>query len=271
MSKIVEDIYKYLESYSPVSEEEAKELSDALSKVIKEKLSKYREPSLSMSSIGKPARKLWMDVRYPHKPNGAARLKFLYGDILETLILWLIKRSGHSVTDCQKSVSVEGVSGSIDCIIDGNLKDIKSCSPGSYKKFSSGDLPSNDPFGYCAQIAGYNAKIKSEKPGFIAVNKVTGEVCEYNPDIEFDLPNPKEVIKRAKRVLKKGADMPKEPCYPPVQMGTGGNLAVNKACHYCPHLKKCWKDVRTFKYSYGLEYLIKVVKEPRVEEIKNER
>lgn len=263
-SKIVNDLYKYLESYVVVPEKEAKKLAQALTDTITAKLSTYREPALSMSSIGKPLRKIYMDLHHPTKPDGRARLKFLYGDLLEVLILWLIEQSGHKVSDCQKSVVLDGIKGSIDAIIDGDLKDIKSCSPSSYKKFEQGTLPDNDPFGYCGQLAGYNSVLKTKTPGFIAINKVTGDVCEYNPDKDFDLPNPSVLIEKAKKASK---TLPTEPCQKPIPHGKSGNEVVPKCCHYCPHLHRCWKKLRTFEYSTGVEHFVKVVKEPSVKEL----
>ena len=264
---IEKDIYKYLEGYPKVSKKDSKRLADMIAAVVTEKLQQYRKPSLSMSSIGKPSRKLWMDIKYPCKPDGQARLKFLYGDIIEQLVIWLLQQTGHKVTKTQAKVKVNGVSGSIDFLLDGELRDAKSCSSHSFKKFKEGTLPDNDPFGYCAQLAGYNSRFKSANPGFIAVNKESGEICEYLPDPEWDLPNPKAVIDRAKKVVK-SKTMPDVPCYNPVPLGSSGNMAVSSHCKYCPHLKRCWPKARAFKYSTGTEYLTVVKKVPNVKEIK---
>ena len=59
----------------------------------------------------------------------------MYGDIIETLVLWLARQAGHEVKWEQKEVSIDGVTGHIDAVIDGVLADLKSCSPFSYKKF----------------------------------------------------------------------------------------------------------------------------------------
>ena len=264
---IVNDIYTYLEKYPKVSDKDAKRLANMIAAVVTEKLQHYRKPSLSMSSIGKPARRLWMDIKYPHKPDGQARLKFLYGDIIEALIIWLLQQTGHKVTKTQAKVEVNGVPGSIDLLLDGELRDVKSCSSHSFKKFKEGTLPSNDPFGYCAQIAGYNNHFRSKHPGFIAVNKESGEICEYLPDPEWDLPNAKAVIDVAKKTMK-GKDMPILPCDSPIPFGSSGNMSVPNCCKYCCHLKKCWPKARAFKYSTGTEYLTVVKKVPNVKEIK---
>ena len=260
MSKLVEDIYKYLESYTEISEAAAEELARDLKEVIVSKLTRYRKPSLSMSSIGKSPRRLFMDLHYNTKPTGQARLKFLYGDIIETLVLWLCKQAGHSVTDQQKPVEYDGVTGSIDAIIDGELCDVKSCSSQSFKKFSMGLLPTQDSFGYLPQISGYKTCLKMGSAFFLAVDKVTGELATYYPDPEFDLPNIDRVIEVAK---KASSEMPKEPCSPPKKFGKSGNEVVASCCKYCPHLFKCFPEAKEYKYANGSEYFTKIVKEPR--------
>lgn len=260
MTDLVQDIYNYLESYPEISPEAAEELAQAIKTVVVSKLQHFRKPSLSMSSIGKAPRRIFMDLHNVTKPNGAARLKFLYGDIIEALVLWLCKQSGHSVTDQQKSVEYDGITGSIDALIDGVLCDVKSCSTQSFKKFKDAKLPTQDSFGYLPQISGYRTCLGQDKCFFLAVDKVTGEIATYYPDPEFDLPNIDRVIAVAK---KAATEMPKEPCEPPKPFGKSGNEVVANCCKHCPHLLKCFPDVKEYKYSTGSEYFTKIVKEPQ--------
>lgn len=265
---LVQDIYKYLESYSEVTPEQSAELALSLSRVITDKLQTYRKPALSMSCIGHPLRKLKLELEQPVKPSGRARLKFLYGDIIETLLLWLAKVSGHTVEDQQKSVTVDGVSGHIDAVIDGVLTDVKSCSPQSFKKFQGGTLPSNDPFGYLAQISGYKTALNPEHVAFFAIDKVSADMCIYKPDVDIDLPDASAVIAKDKEALKKPfTELPV--CAEPIPSGTAGNMKLAVDCKYCSYRDKCWPDLRTFAYSTGPEYFTKVVKEPqqRIKEI----
>lgn len=261
MSNLVDDIYNYLENYPEVSPEAAEELAQAIKDVIVTKLQTFREPSLSMSSIGKAPRKIFMDLHNVVKPSGKARLKFLYGDIIEALVLWLCKQSGHSVSDQQKSVEVDGIKGSIDALIDGVLCDVKSCSAQSFKKFKSGTLPLQDSFGYLPQISGYKTALSQDQCFFLAVDKVTGELVTYYPDPEFDLPNIHKVIEVAK---KASTEYPEEPCEKPIPFGKSGNEVVAKCCKTCPHLFKCFPDAKEYKYSTGSEYFTKIVKEPKL-------
>ena len=264
---IVKDIYDYLERYEQVDESAAEELANDLKEVIVHKLQNFRQPSLSMSSIGKAPRKTYMDLHHVVKPDGKARLKFLFGDIIEVLTLWLVKQSGHKVTDKQQTVEVDGVSGSIDCKIDDVLCDVKSCSPSSYLKFASGSLPTCDTFGYLPQLSGYREGLNiSCSPFFLAVNKVTGEMCTYHPDADFELPDVHEVIKIAR---ESSETYPEKPCAEPESFGEAGNKVLPVCCKYCPHKNLCWPNLRVFKYANGLEYFTHVEQEPRVPEITN--
>jgi hypothetical protein len=266
MTDLVEDIYKYLESYSEVPQEAAEELAQAIKTVVVAKLQHFRKPSLSMSSIGKPPRRLYMDLHHVVKPDGAARLKFLYGDIIEALVLWLCKQAGHTVTDQQKTVECEGVTGSIDALIDGVLCDVKSCSAQSFLKFKDGKLPTQDSFGYLPQISGYRTCLKQDSCFFLAVDKVTGEITTYYPDPEFDLPDIDKVIEVAK---KASTEYPQEPCAKPIPFGKSGNEVVASCCKLCPHLFKCFPNAKEYKYSTGSEYFTKIVREPKVKETDN--
>jgi len=98
----------------------------------------FDKRKLRMSNIGKKDRQLWYGYNgykgeelQPH-----VYIKFLYGHLIEEMILALTKLSGHEVTDEQKKVEVSGIKGSMDCKIDGVLTDVKSASSYGFKKFN---------------------------------------------------------------------------------------------------------------------------------------
>ena len=269
--QIVQDVYSFLTCRTGVDKEAVSSFATTLAELIANRLTENRKPSVSMSSIGKPSRRLWMDLHSHEEPTPQMRLKFLYGDIIEALLLWLVEQSGHTVERQQERVCVNGVSGSIDAVIDSKyLTDVKSCSSRSFLKFKNGTLPHDDPFGYLAQIGGYNQALPDLKPIFLAMNKETGDVCTYEPDSDFELPCVEDVIDKAKQTASRDT-MPVEPCYQPVELGKSGNMCLATGCKMCPHKFKCWKNLRAFKYARGTEYLTKVVNEPKVEEIQNEK
>lgn len=272
LSNLIEDIYKVLQGDIKVDESLYEELATNIVDVLRSRLSSPEQDrkELSLSSIGKPIRRVWYDLKYngdlkePIEPH--QRLKFLYGDIIECILLWLAAVSGHSVKDRQKEVTHYGIKGHIDAIIDDEVVDVKSASPASYSKFKNGLLVKEDPFGYLAQITAYDEETGKGNPAFLVMNKVTGELCLYRPDKVFDCPDTQKLISDLKYYLDKDSP-PDIICYKPIPDGASGNMKLDKGCYYCPYKKLCYPKLRAFKYSDGIRYLTKVDKTPKVEEI----
>jgi hypothetical protein len=234
---------------------------------------KQNKSSLRMSIIGRPARQLWYDKHRPERqytPDPSTQLKFLYGHILEHLILFLTELAGHTVTDQQKKVNVHGIVGHMDSKIDGEVVDVKTASPYSFKKFEQGTLNEDDPFGYIAQLSGYEASEKTNHGGFLAINKSTGQLAFFKPD-DLMKPNVKTLITDLKDKLEK--EQPPERCYEPVFHEKSGNKKLPAGCVFCSHKVECHKDanegkgLRAFKYANGKVYFTHIEKEPKVEEV----
>ena len=71
-----------------------------------------KEGKLRMSVLGKPARQLWYDKHSPKDrkdEDAGLNLKFLYGHIIEHLVLYLAELAGHKIEDQQKKVEIDGV------------------------------------------------------------------------------------------------------------------------------------------------------------------
>jgi hypothetical protein len=56
---------------------------------------------------------------------------------------------------------------------------------------------------------------------------------------------------------------------PVPQSATSKNMKLCTTCSYCGFKKECWPEARTFMYSTGPVFLVKVVDVPRVQEITN--
>ena len=234
-----------------------------------------KEGQLRMSVIGKPARQLWYDKHSPKDrkdEDAGLNLKFLYGHIIEHLILYLAELSGHKIEDQQKKVEIDGISGHIDSKIDGEICDVKSASSFSFKKFQSGEIVGDDPFGYHAQLSGYETAMGTKAGGFLVVDKSSGDICFYKPD-DMAKPNVKSLIKTLKSTLEQ--DTPPEKCYE-FKTEKNGNKTLATGCMFCPHKWECHADandgkgLRVFKYSNKNVMLAEVVKQPNVDEITNE-
>lgn len=229
------------------------------------------ENPLRFSSLGKPNRQIWFAAH----PDGHTReamlpkvyLKFLYGDLIEQLVLLLAKEAGHTVEDEQAEVEIDGVKGHIDAKVDGVVVDVKSASPFGYQKFEKDLILQDDAFGYVAQLSGYaDVLTPGADAAWIANNKVDGNICvtpltqtvikHYDPSVR---------IKELKAVIASDEIPPL--CYEPIPDGKSGNLKLPIGCSYCDWKFRCHPDVRTFIYSTGPRYLTKVVKLPDVPEV----
>jgi hypothetical protein len=162
-STLPEDIYRVLDERNDheVSEENVEwageVFMDLLRTRLKKKEQKVGEKSLRFSALGKQDRQIWYAA---NKPECAEPLqpkqnfKFLYGDVLEVLLLFLAKEAGHEVTHEQYEVEADGVKGHMDACIDGVPVDCKSASSFGFDKFQSGSFIFDDPFGYIKQLSG---------------------------------------------------------------------------------------------------------------------
>jgi hypothetical protein len=273
---LVKDIEARLTSSEPYPEDAAKELAESLTKTVVAKLTEKRAaPTLRMSNLGWPDRKLWYAINRPElaeKLGAATRMKFLLGDIVEVVVLWLAKMAGHSVTHEQGKVSVHGVSGSVDALVDGELVDVKSASPASFKKFSKHGLSQDDPFGYRSQLGGYLSGVPSldtaarrDRAHFLANEKVLGKLA-LDTHSKEELGSVTEETIAQKRAMLAWPTPPAR-CYPDVPDGASGNRKLGTGCSYCPFKQSCWTGLRAFKYSKGPVFLTEVKRTPDVPEL----
>ena len=279
---LVEDIYG-LFNLTPIErdEKEVDELIDKFGDMLKVHIKEfmYSKPrdsgNLRLSAIGKPNRQIWYDVNTEATEEQlppSTRIKFLYGYILEELLLLCASVAGHTVEAQQKEVSVEGVLGHQDAVIDGVLVDCKSASGFSFKKFESNTIAEDDPFGYIAQISAYAQANDIDKAAFLVIDKSTGKIC-LTPVHAMEMINAGKRIKFLKNIVARSS-IPNR-CYDSVPDGKSGNYKLPIGCVYCRHKTLCWSDanqgkgIRTFKYSNGNRYLVQVAKIPDVEEIIN--
>mgnify|MGYP003109405354 FL=1 len=277
---LVEDIYN-LFNLDPIDmdEEEVDKHIDTFGEMLKVHIKDflYEVPKdrtgLRLSAIGKPDRKIWLDVNSPleeEQLKPCTRIKFLYGYILEELLLLFSTIAGHDVKDQQKEVHVDGVAGHQDSVIDGVLVDCKSASGFGFEKFRKNNLVEDDPFGYVAQISAYAQANGIDTAAFLAINKSTGEIC-LSKLHQMDMINAEARVKHLKNIVSK--DSLPDKCYTDMPDGKSGNRSLAVGCVYCSYKQTCWADsnqgkgLRVFKYAKGNKFLTQVVREPDVEEV----
>jgi hypothetical protein len=276
LDTLVEDIYSLFDPNQKheASEELLDEFCENLKNILRVRLSGRAETEprpIRFSSLGKKDRQVWMAAHPDPENEEPLRpqtfMKFLYGDVIEQLYLYLAKEAGHSVTDEQRQVEVDGITGSIDSIIDGTVVDVKSASSFGFEKFRKGTVEQDDPFGYVEQLAGYaNVLTPDQDAAWLAIDKSSGEMCVAtlkSQVIKHHRPEPR--IEHLKEVI--ASDTPPLLCYEPVPDGKSGNMRLDTGCSYCQHKFRCFPNVRTFIYSTGPRYLTEVVRTPNVYEV----
>lgn len=274
MSSLSERIYEALLNPDESRIDEAVDkFAEDVKSLLKDKLRRDKDTrgGLRLSQIGSCPRKVWYSIHEPDKeeefkPN--VLLKFLFGDLIEHIVLLLLRIAGSEVKDTQREVEIEGIRGHIDAIVDGVLVDVKSASSLSFKKFENGLKKEDDSFGYLYQLCAYATALGEDIGAFLAVDKQHGHVTM---DVhQFSVDDKKDVINRI-RYLKDIVDKPEPPPIPnenaPVSEGKSGNLKLCSTCSYCNFKKACWPELRTFLYSNGPVHLVHVEREPKVPEV----
>ena len=273
---LVEDIFTLLEKGKEgIDERNVREFFKALREDINTFLSpddRDRSGKLRMSSIGRPDRKLWYEFHDKKKRNlpGQIRLRFFFGNLVESFLLFLAQEAGHTVTDRQKEVILEGIKGHIDAKIDGHVVDVKSASDFGFKKFIENSLSEDDPFGYMGQLSSYVQAEGDTSGYFLAYNKSNAAMHLLEID-ELTSIDAKKRIQHVKKVMKRKTAPDR--CYPDQPEGKHGNRSLNKACTFCDYKYECWADVnggaglRVFEYSRGPKYFTHIEKEPKVDEL----
>ncbi len=273
---LVADLEKLLvNGVDGLPEDLLNEFGKSLSSTVATKLQPQEvRGTLRMSNIGKPCqRQLWYEVNTPNDKealSAAVKTKFLFGDILEDLLLFLCGVSGHTVSGRQDTQEISGIKGHRDCIIDGVLVDVKSASSYSFRKFESHLSPSEDSFGYITQLQSYlhagqrDPLVTDKRRGaFLVIDKTLGHICldfhEYKPyDWESEYERRKEMVSLRTPPPRGFREVPE---------GKSGNRKLGVECSYCPFKHSCYPNLRVFNYYNGPTFLTHVVREPNVPEV----
>lgn len=270
---LIQDIYNLFESDFEFDQKAIEAYGKKLAEFIAHRVQERKGlPSLRMSNLGTQClRKLWYMMNQPEKGeklDGQTRFKFLYGDIIESLVLFLAEASGHKVEGGQATLDIDGVLGHRDAIIDGVLVDVKSASTFGFKKFAEHGLEGADPFGYLDQINAYlfasqddPELIEKKKAAFLAVDKTLGKMAlDVYPSNGVDY---KKKVADIRLAMVQPTPPPRS--YEDVPHGKSGNKKLGMECSYCAFKETCWPGLETFVYSTGPVFLTKVAAAPRVQ------
>lgn len=273
---LVQDIYAVVDKGINVSEELSTEFGQSLSALVTSRLSEERQSGgyLRPSNIGEKCdRKLWYTINAPELAEElppVVRLKFLLGDVVEQLVLFLAKVAGHNVQGQQDDVSIGGITGSRDAVIDGVVVDVKSASSFSFLKFKNHLTPDQDAFNYLDQLdfyltASQNDPVVTEKDkaAFLAMDK---QMATLALDVHKKQNKDWDQVIKDKQEMLASTKLP-DRAFLPEPDGKSGNMKLTTECSYCPFKQACWPGLRTFLYSNGPRYLTHVARTPDVPEV----
>ena len=221
---------------------------------IEEREKKFRP---RMSSIGRPLCQLQMEKMGAKTeiPPYNAKMRFIFGDLVEALAIAILKSSGIKVENIQKKVTHafdnEEINGTYDVKILDKIWDIKSASPYSFKyKFSEGfdAILKDDTFGYVSQGYLYAKADNKDFGGWIAIDKSSGEWAIVETPIN-DKEHFEKAVKQAEENTKAlNSDAPFKRVYEDEEeyfnKKPTGNRILKKECSFCPYKKACWGDIQ---------------------------
>jgi len=229
---------------------------------------------IRLSGLGpKCPRAFWYSIHNPGVAESLppwATFKYSYGHIIEALVIALAKAAGHTVTGEQDALTLDGVVGHRDCVLDGCIVDVKSASSIGFKKIRDGQLAVVDDFGYLDQLDGYIGAsaldplvVVKDRGYILAVDKTLGHMVLYEHKYRHD--------RICQRIVecKAIADQSSPPacqCGTRIE-GSSGNIGLDTKASYSAYKWQCFPNLRCFAYSDGPKYLTQVKRLPDVPEI----
>ena len=242
-----------------ISDDIIEEFGEACKEAFKKQFTEKRKKKFTyrMSNIGKPLCQLKMEkngVEGDSIPYNA-KMRHLFGDLIEASAVAIMKSAGVQIEDTQKKVSHnfngDKINGTLDVKIDGKVWDIKSASPYAFEsKFGENGgfdaVIKEDSFGYATQGYLYGEADKASFGGWIVVNKSTGEWCVTETPLE-DTEHKERALSTAKTNIKKlKNNEPFERCFEDKEehfyKKPTGNRVLGFVCSYCSYKRKCWGD-----------------------------
>jgi hypothetical protein len=251
---LLPDVQKLLTTKGWWSDEISSYFTNSISRKLRDAYSENeRKSGLRLSRMGDSCpRQVWYSCHHPEYAEplpSSAILKYTYGHIIEALALTLARAAGHQVEGEQDEITLDGVPGHRDCVIDGNIVDIKSSSTRSMAKFKdSRSFEEDDAFGYLDQIDGYvvgsssDVVVLNKKSGFIwAIDKTLGNMVLYEHEARPS--RIKERISLYRSYV--GSSTP-----PPCNCGTrpyggSGARALDIRASYSSYRHACFPNLRT--------------------------
>ena len=241
INTVVRDVYNLM--LTQEVEGDLQKVADTIGKEVSEAVvtaltPREKQTHLRMSGIGRCERAQWYQYKGydAEEIEGQVYLTFLTGHIMEAVLLGLVELAGHTVTNKQEKHTLEGINGSQDCHIDGELVDVKTASAWSYDNKFAEDGIKDDSFGYIKQLSAYGKSENKDEAYFLAFNKnkSTLKLCkqELEKDIDTYIVDLKEKMELDK---------------PPMRVANAttfeksGKERLSMTCSFCGFKEHCYE------------------------------
>lgn len=271
IKNLIKDIYATVGNKGWFDRALSEDFSGEVGRKLVESTGREREvPRLRLSQLGpKCPCHLWHSIHSPelaepYRPH--TLIKFTYGHILESLVISMAKAAGHEVTGEQDELSVDGIVGHRDCVIDGCIVDVKSANSRAFQKYKDGTVDRDINWGYLDQLDAYlvgsanDPLVRDKHHGYLlAINQELGHLALHEHTIREE--NIRERIRNYRSIV--ASPRPPACTCEEVPDGSSGNYRLGVAASYSPFKFACHPHLRTFLYSDGPRYLTKVVRTPR--------
>ena len=242
----------------------ANECRDAIDKQINSR----REFRIRMSGLGRPiCQQILEREKHVEDMDYNAFFRFLFGDIVESVLVLIMEQADVEIVEKQKAVSLDiagqKILGTLDLILKDEMGvdkvwDVKSASEWAFKFKYTGyggydKIKEDDPFGYVMQGHLYGEATGLPFGGWIVVNKSSGEIAMVEaPDWQEE--DRKEYMKdaevRVKRLLDPNPDFVKpfksefETYKVKGEIIRTGNKTLPKICGMCGYRSHCWSKAQ---------------------------
>jgi hypothetical protein len=196
-----------------------------------------------------------------------ALFRFMFGDLVESVVVLIMEQADVEIIDKQKSVELEiagqKITGTLDLIVrdetgTDKVWDVKSASEWAFKFKYTGyggydKIKEDDPFGYVMQGHLYGEATGLPFGGWIVVNKSSGEIAMVEAP-EWQEEDRKAYMKDAERRVKRLIDPSNEFVKPyKSEFETyklkgehirTGNKTLHKICSMCGYRSHCWGNAQ---------------------------
>ena len=237
---VVKDVYNLM--LTQEVEGDLQKVADTIGKEVSEAVvdaltPREKQTHLRMSGIGRCERAQWYQCKGydAEEIEGNVYLTFLTGHIMEAVILGLVELAGHTVTNKQAKHTLEGINGSQDCHIDGELVDVKTASAWSYDNKFAEDGIKEDTFGYIKQLSAYGKAEGKDSAYFLAYNKNKSEMKLCKQELETDV-DTFIVDLKAKMEL----DTPPMRIARATSFEKSGRERLSMTCSFCGYKEHCY-------------------------------